>query len=193
MLYSWPFQSQDGSLFKQSELFIPSYLLIDLIVKDAHGKAFTNHYHINKVLDIIKGHFYWLKMGSDAYCMVSRDTICHMPRVNYQGIYNLLLDPKGPWNNISIGLIVALPRTTRGSDPTMMIVDHFASIAHLFGCYKVYNTSYVTDLFFKQIKSAIAIILDMDTKFLSHFWRCLWKLMWSKLLFSIACHLQVNA
>ena len=34
------------------------------------------------------------------------------------------------------------------------------------------------------------IVSYRDTKFLSHFWRCLWAKLGSKLLFSTTCHPQ---
>lgn len=47
--------------------------------------------------------------------------------------------------------------------------------------------SHVADLYFKEIIRfhgiPRSIILDRYSKFLSHFWRCLWKIMGTKLLF----------
>ena len=37
-----------------------------------------------------------------------------------------------------------------------------------------------------------SIVFDRDTKFLSHFWRCVWRLLGTKLLFGTTCHPQTD-
>jgi len=78
---------------------------------------------------------------------------------------------------VSINLIVALPRTQRGKDAIMVVVDRFSKMAHLIPCHKTNDANYITKLYFKEIirlrTVSKTIISDHDSKFLSYLWRSL--------------------
>jgi len=54
--------------------------------------------------------------------------------------------------------IVALPRTQRGKDPIMVVVDRFFKMAHFITCYKTDDASYIADLYFKEIISLLGCL-----------------------------------
>ena len=78
----------------------------------------------------------------------------------------------------------------------MVVVDQFSKMAHFIAFHKCDNVTYIADLFFQEIvrlyRVPRTIVLDRDTKFLSHFWRCLWRLMRTKFLFITTCHHEIN-
>jgi len=92
--------------------------------------------------------------------------------------------------------IEAFRRNPRGNDAIMVVVDCFSKTAHFVTCHKCDDATYITDLFFQELARIrdipMTIALDRDTKFLSHFWRCLLRLLRNELLFSITCHNQTN-
>ena len=92
--------------------------------------------------------------------------------------------------------IVALPKTQRGKDSIMVVVDRFSKMAHFTPCHTTNDASAVANLFFKEIVRLHGIpktiVSDRDVKFLSYFWKTLWRLMGTRLMFSTSHYPQID-
>lgn len=90
----------------------------------------------------------------------------------------------------------ALPRIARGKDSIMVMVDRFLKMAHFIAMTKTSDAYHVAHLYFKEIVKLHGvpktIVLDRDTKFLSHFWMSLWRLMGRMILFSTTHQPQID-
>lgn len=91
---------------------------------------------------------------------------------------------------------MALSRTQRKKDSTIVVIDKFSKIANLISCQKIGDTSKMANLFFKEIVRLHSIprtiLFNHDTKVISYFSMTLQSKLGTKLLFSTSHYLQTD-
>ena len=133
-------------------------------------------------------------MEKDIARFVKQCNMCHLAKTMGQnsGLYTPLPVPKAPWKDVSLDFVVGLPRTQRNKDSIMVVVDRFSKMAHFVHCNKTMDASHVADLYFKEIVRLHGIpksmVSDRDSKFLSHFWRTLWRKLGTMLNYNTSYH-----
>ena len=139
------YMMQDGFLFKGNRICVPKGSLRELIVRETHGGGLAGHFGVTKTLEIIKEHFYWLKMHGDVQAIIARCGTCQRAKSHFKpGLYTPLPTPEQPWEDLSMDFIVALPITYSGKDSIMVVVDQFSKMAHFTPCHKTGDASKVS-------------------------------------------------
>ena len=191
------FSIHQGYLFKGNKLCIPKLPLRTVLVKEVHEGSIAGHFGIQKTLDMLAKHFYWPRMLGTVGKHILRCETCLKAKVTFhKGEYLPLPIANKPWEHISMDFMVALPKTKRGKDAIMVVVDRFSKMSHFIACNKTDDAQHVAKLYFTEVVRLHgipkSIVSDRDSKFLSHFWKTLWKMLGTKLLFSTAYHPQTD-
>lgn len=118
------------------------------------------------------------------------------PKKQSPGLYTPLLVIHTLWQGVSMDFVLGLLWTSRQHDSILVIVDHFSKMTQFIPCSKTSDTSKITKLFFDEVVKLHgvpkSIVSNHDVKFVSYFWKTLWKMMSTKLKFSSAYHPQTD-
>ncbi|GJR19925.1 RNA-directed DNA polymerase [Tanacetum coccineum] len=115
----------DGFLFRGNQLCIPDCSLRLEIIKEAHEGGLSGHFGRDKMVALLKDHYFWPKMMKDISQYILRCRTCHLAKSTSQNteLYTPLPVPISPWENVSIDFVVGLPQTQRKKDSVMIVVD----------------------------------------------------------------------
>ncbi|KAJ9555929.1 hypothetical protein OSB04_010543 [Centaurea solstitialis] len=189
------FLIHDGFIFKGNQLCIPDSSLRLQIIKELHSEGHVGH---DRTLQLVQSSYFWPTMRKEVDRFIKRCKICQVSKgtTTNAGLYLPLHVPLQPWVDISMDFVLGLPHTQRGNDSVFVVVDRFSKMVHFIPCKKTTDAVKVAQLFFGEVYRLhglpSSIVSDRDTRFLSHFWRSLWKMVNTKLNFSSAYHPQTD-
>ena len=143
---------QDGFLFKGNRLCMPRSPLRYVLVKEVHEGALGGHFGIQKTLDMLAQKFFWPKMLGTVGKFILRCDVGHKAKLTFhKEEYRPLLVAARPWEHVSMDFIVALPRTQRGKDAIMVVVDRFSKMAHFLACHKTDDAKHIAQLYLNEV------------------------------------------
>lgn len=92
--------------------------------------------------------------------------------------------------------VIGLLKTQWGSDSIFVVVNRFLKITHFIPYKKTTDEITSAQLYYKEVyhlhELSTSNVFDRDTRFLSHFWQSLQRLVETKLDFNNVCHPQID-
>ena len=179
----------DGFIFKDNRVCVPTCSLRLQIIQELHNEG---HVGRDRTLKLVTDSYFWPTLRRDVERFVSRCTTCQRRKghASNAGLYLPLPIPTQPWSDISMDFVLGLRRTQRRNDSIFVFVDRFSKMVHFISCRKTTDAVQVALLFFREVYRLHglpqSIVSDRDSRFISHFWRSLWKLFKTSLDMSSA-------
>ena len=112
--------------------------MCELLVHEAYGGG-LEYFGFTRTLVVLHEHFYWQKMKHDVQHICDICMTCRKEKsiIQLYGLYTHLFVPKEPWVDISIDLILGLPRSKWGKELIFVVVDRFSKMTHFILCHKI--------------------------------------------------------
>ena len=117
---------EDGIIYMDGRIYVPNNRKTrEMILKKNHNTADIGYSGQHRMMELIKGTYWWLGLKEDIKNYVQGCFKCQQNKVQYQkkaGELHLLDISQGPWQEISIDIIGPLPKSNR-MDVIVVIMD----------------------------------------------------------------------
>ncbi|KAA0063034.1 serine/threonine-protein kinase TIO-like [Cucumis melo var. makuwa] len=192
------FHIMEGFLFKEDQLCILHTSLREALLKEAHSGRLVGHFGQDKTFETISKRYYWPQLRRDCNNFVQRCPTCQRAKgtSTNAGLYSPL-PTQLPFGKIyQLILCLDYPKLKDKHDSVMVVVDRFSKMTHFISCKKINDAIYIANLFFREIVRLHGvlktIVSDRDVKFLSHFWKTLWRKLDTTLKYRSTAHPQTD-
>ena len=195
-----PFIVKDGMIYNGTKIYVPNNTAIKTrIMSEQHDTPISGHVGSAKTIELIARVFYWPNMHKDIKRYVVSCLPCQSNKPSQQvpmGLLHPLPIPSKKWEQVTMDLITALPRTKSGNDAIVVWVDKLSKLAHFAATKTMIDAPSLARLTYDQVVRhhglPISIVSDRDPRFTSNFWRSLWHLTGTTLAMSTAYHPQTD-
>jgi hypothetical protein len=194
------FSLDDGLLYCSDRLYVPPVPeLRSQILALNHDCLVSGHFGMDKTEELTTRSFFWPNMQCDIREYIRTCDKCQRNKPSNQvpaGPLQPLPVPAYPWEQISMDLIVELPKTPQGNSAIVVFIDRLTKQVLLAPLTDDTTAPTIARVYFDTVFRhkglSKVIISDRDPRFTSHFWRTLFRLMGTKLSFSTAFHPQTD-
>lgn len=196
--------AEDGLIYEMRHsiprLCVPNAgrLRADLI-REHHDAPAAGHFGIERTVARLQRHYWWPTLRNDVTRYVRSCDACQRNKPSQQhpaGLLQPLPVPAGRWQELAMDLVVQLPRTPRGHDAILVVVDRLTKRAHFIATRGNADAPELARLFidnvFRLHGMPRSIVSDRDARFMSRFWRALFGILDVKLRPSTAFHPQTD-
>jgi transposase InsO family protein len=200
---AWEFVLHQGLLYYAPMLEVKPRLYVpraarQQVMQRAHDQE--GHLGRDKTLDLLRRDFFWPSMAASVAHYLATCPKCQTIKSNTQVSAGPLMPLRVPdrcWEEVSHDLITKLPRTERGHDCLVVMVDRLSKRIILIPAEeKGLTADRYADLFvsnvFRHYGMPRALVSDRDPRFTSHLWRALCRRLGVQLKMSSAHHPETD-
>jgi hypothetical protein len=195
-----PVQVKDGLLVRDGRVQVPSDPALQTrIMRECHDSPLGGHLGKQKTIEQIKRRFYWPGMNATIEKYVVSCDACQRNKPSQQspiGLMKPLPIPDRPWQQVSMDLITALPRSKLGNDAIVVFVDKLTKMVHYVATTTNVTAPQLALIFMREVVRLHgvpeSILSDRDPRFTAHFWRAFWSQLGTTLTMSTAYHPQTD-
>ena len=192
--------SEGEILYMNGRLCIPNdNELRKQLLCEAHDTPYSVHPGATKMYQGLKEHFWWNGMKRDVAEYVSKCLTCQRIKAEHRspaGELQPIKLPEWKWDEITMDFVVGLPKTLEGYDAVWVIVDRLTKSARFVPIKVTYSVERLAEIYIANVvclhRVPKSIISDRDTRFTSHFWRYVQKVLGTQVKFSTAFHTQTD-
>ena len=180
-------------------MYLPPGPYQDLILQECHNTRYAGHLGVRKTAKLIQRNFYWPTVQADVTSYVQTCEECQRNKPSNQKPTRLLQPLEVPghrWERVSMDFVTHLPKTKNGFDALLVIVDYVTKMMVLRPTYSMATVVDTTWLFVDVVVRAhglpTIIVFERGTRFTSHFWREVHRVMGTTLAMSLGFHPQTD-
>ena len=169
------------------------------IMREYHEVPYSGHLGYHKTLKKIQQTFYWPEHTLEIRDFIQGCSVCQQEKAVHRvpaGLLQPLKLPEQKWADISMDFIMGLPRSEQRNDGILTVVDRATKMVHLVPVQQTIGAAETARLFWEKIGRLHgiprSIVSDRDPRFVSKFWRELWRVLGSTLRMSSAYHPQTD-
>ena len=169
------------------------------IMRELHEVPYSGHLGYHKTLQNIQRSFYWPEHTLDIRDFVTGCPVCQEEKAVHRvpaGLLQPLKLPEQKWADVSMDFIMGLPKSENGNDGILTVVDRATKMVHLAPVKQTITAADTARVYWTTVGKLHgiprSIVSDRDPRFMSKFWRELWKILGSCLRLSSAYHPQTD-
>jgi hypothetical protein len=146
------------------------------VFREMHDAAYSGHGGVARTLERVKQWFWWRDMKFDVEQHVLRCDKCLMNKPQRGPGVGLvpLSVPAGPWESVSMDMIVKLPKGSAGYDSILVFVDRFTKMVHLVPTTEATDAAGFAELFlwnvFRLHGAVKELVSDRGVQWCNEFW-----------------------
>jgi hypothetical protein len=186
----------NGILLFKNKIFVPNVQdLKHMILHEMHNVPYAGHPRYQKIVDVIKSHYFWPVMKREIVEYIARCTECQKFKAEHRHrtwLLQYLPIHEWKWELVTMNFITGFPRTSELHDSIMVVVENITKAAQFIPLKTTHKETDVVDIFLKEVAQLHGIpktiVSNRDLKFTLNLWKGLFKGFRTKLNFSISFH-----